>query len=243
VNISACLHRIGYRGPVEVSARALHDLHHAFLLAVPFENLDIHIGRRIRIESDRVFEKVVENRRGGFCYELNGLFHDLLEATGYKTTFLAARMMRGGEMGREFGHMTLRVDLDDAWLVDVGNGKAFRSPLRLDGSNETWAEDIGYRVRGETVQEKLPGADWQTRYVFSLTPRTRAEFEEACDWTQTSPKSIFTQNRMCTLARETGRVTLMNDLLTVADERGSQESRVAPESLGGCLEREFGIKL
>ena len=243
MNVKACLERIRHAGPLGVSLSTLTDLQRTFMLAVPFENLDIHLGRRIEIKSDRVYRKVVENRRGGFCFELNGLFHDLLAEIGFDVKFLAARMVRPGDRCPDFGHMILRVDLQEPWLVDVGNGKSSREPLRMDGSNETSAEGVRYRVSSSTVLEKLPGEHWRTRFTFSPIPRNRAEFEEVCHWTQTSPESVFTKNRVCTVARPDGRVTLLNSTLTVADGAAVSDSEISPEALTDCLRTHFGILL
>src|SRR5207249_2821365 len=128
--LDAALERIKFEGPTDVSYETLHGLQRAFLLAVPFENLDIHLGKHIEITPAAVYRKVVEQRRGGFCYELNSLFHDLLSDIGFEVIFLGATMMRDGRPGTPMGHMVLKVDIDgESWLADVGNGKSAREPL------------------------------------------------------------------------------------------------------------------
>ncbi len=247
MDVPACLKRIQYEGPLEPSYETLRGLQSAFLLSVPFENLDIHIGRRIEIGPDHLFHKVVNERRGGFCFELNSLFPDLLTTLGFDVTFHAARMMRDGKPGREAGHMVLVVDLDKRYLVDVGNGKSCREPLHLDGSNETIAEDFRYRLGttelGPAVFEKPSGEEWRVRFVFSTDRLKRADFVEPCHWTQTSPESIFTKNKICTLAREDGRITLMNSILNVTDKNGSREMEIPPDAYRQCLNSHFGIML
>src|SRR6185436_1903286 len=89
MDVQACLKRIGYNGSIDVSYETLCNLQRSFLLNVPFENLDIHLGRRIEIDPESVFRKVVNERRGGFCYELNSLFHDLLAELGFDVEFHA----------------------------------------------------------------------------------------------------------------------------------------------------------
>ena len=133
MNIDAYLKRINYDGSTDPTLETLRGLHRAHLLTVPFENLDIHAGRRIDVDRERIYAKIVgEEKRGGFCYELNGLFSWLLEALGYDVTLLSARVRHmDGTYGAEFDHLTVRIDLDEAWLADVGFGEGFRSRCTL----------------------------------------------------------------------------------------------------------------
>src|SRR5215216_6410072 len=110
MDIPAYLDRINYHGAIDPTAAALRELHRAHLLAVPFENLDIHLGRPIVLEQQALFAKIVTRRRGGFCYELNGLFALLLRDLGFDVTLLAAGVARAdGSFGPEFDHLTLLV--------------------------------------------------------------------------------------------------------------------------------------
>src|SRR3954469_4622706 len=110
MDLQAYLRRINYPGNQAPTAAILCELHRAHLLAVPFENLDIHLGRAISLNQDALFNKIVTRRRGGFCYELNGLFALLLRGLGFEVTLLAAGVARAdGGFGPEFDHMTLHV--------------------------------------------------------------------------------------------------------------------------------------
>ena len=142
LNLSAYLDRIGYSGSTDPSAETLRAIHRAHMLAVPFENLDIHLGRPIVCDEARFLHKVVQERRGGFCYELNGAFAALLRALGFDVTLLSARVVGSdGSESPEFDHLTLRVDLPTSaahglssgppWLADVGFGDGFLEPLRI----------------------------------------------------------------------------------------------------------------
>ena len=132
MDVAAYLERIGYSGPATPNAEALRDIHRAHLFAVPFENLDIGWKREIRIDQQAFLRKIIEDRRGGFCYELNGAFAALLEALGFRVTLLSARVPHSdGSNGPEFDHFTLRVDLGEPWLADVGFGDCFIDLLRL----------------------------------------------------------------------------------------------------------------
>jgi len=136
LRLPAYLARIGYSGPTEPSAETLRALHRAHMLAVPFENLDIHIGRPILCDEAAFLHKIVNEHRGGFCYELNGAFAALLRVLGFRVTLLSARVAAAdGNYSPEFDHLTLRVDLPgiagSAWLADVGFGDSFIEPLLL----------------------------------------------------------------------------------------------------------------
>jgi N-hydroxyarylamine O-acetyltransferase len=117
------------------------------MFSVPFENLDIALCRKIVCDEDAFLRKIVERRRGGFCYELNGAFSGLLRAIGFDVTLLSARVPReDGSDGPEFDHLTLKVDLDEPWLADVGFGDSFLEPLLLRPGAEQSQHGWTYRV-------------------------------------------------------------------------------------------------
>ena len=131
----AYLERIGYRGRIRPSTDVLRRLHRKHLLSIPFENLDIHLGRPIILNKNSFYDKIIKHHRGGLCYELNGLFATLLDEFGFKVSMLSARVpMKSGGVSPEFDHMTLVVQLKHPWLVDVGFGDSFAEPKRLDRS-------------------------------------------------------------------------------------------------------------
>src|SRR5258708_2128065 len=120
MNVPAYLRRIRYSGPITPTLETLRGIHRAYLETVPFENLDISLKRRIVLDQDRFVRKIVEDNRGGFCYELNGAFAALLREMGYRVTLLSARAaLKDGSPGPEFDHLALGVDLDQSWLADV----------------------------------------------------------------------------------------------------------------------------
>src|SRR2546426_8959332 len=132
INREAYLERINYHGSLSPTAETLRELQVAHLLSVPFENLSILAGQAIVLEDEALFTKIVANRRGGFCYEANGLFAALLRALGFDVAMLSAEVANAaGEFGPDFDHMTLMVTLAQRWLVDVGFGDSFLEPLLL----------------------------------------------------------------------------------------------------------------
>jgi N-hydroxyarylamine O-acetyltransferase len=160
LNIKAYLERINYNGSLAPTAETLRALQVAHLLTVPFENLSIHAGQPIVLEDGALFTKIVENRRGGFCYEANGLFAALLRALGFEVAMLSAQVANAeGEFGPEFDHMTLMVKLEQRWLVDVGFGDSFLEPLLLDERGEQVQGNRAYRILSEGNYSKLMRRD------------------------------------------------------------------------------------
>src|SRR5262245_17797431 len=147
MNIEAYLKRINYSGPLDPTPETLRALQVAHLLAVPFENLSIHAGEPIVLNEDALFTKIVEKKRGGFCYECNGLFAGLLRSLGFEVSMLGAGVAHAhGGFGPIFDHMALMVTLDDRWLVDVGFGESFVEPLLLDARDEQVQGTRSFRI-------------------------------------------------------------------------------------------------
>lgn len=249
LDVAAYLDRINYSGPVDPSSETLRAIHRAHLLEVPFENLDISRGRKIVIDEEAIVHKVVTLRRGGFCYELNGACAALLRAFGFRVTLLSARVARanGGE-GPDFDHLTLRVDLEEPWLADVGFGESFLEPLRLEAGKEQLDPTGLYRLlqRGERLQmeKALPDGGWKPQYSFSLQARRLEEFAGMCRYHQTSPESSFTQKRLCTRATPDGRITL-SEMKLIVTRNGEREERSlsSEEEWDFILRERFGIQL
>ena len=248
MDVDAYLERINYKGPVEPTAETLRGLHVAHLLAVPFENLSIHASEPVVLEDPALYEKVVARRRGGFCYELNGLFAALLRALGFEVEMLSAGVMnRSGQFGPDFDHMVLLVKLEERWLADVGFGDSFVEPLRLDERGEQRQGARAYRIAEDgdrlTLFKKEAGGDWVAQYRFGLTPRAYADYAEMCRFQQTSPESHFTQNRICTrLTREGGRVTLSGLRFIETDAGGRRERELSgEEEYADALREHFGV--
>jgi len=249
VDTPAYLARIHYSGATEAHAEILSALHRAHMVAVPFENLDIHLGRKIKVDEAAILNKVVAHRRGGFCYELNGAFAALLRALGFQVTLLSARVARAnGDEGPEFDHLTLRVDLEDPWLADVGFGESFLEPLRLEAGKDQRDPTGTYRLlaQGERLrmEKSLPDGNWKPQYSFSLQPRRLREFAEMCHYHQTSRDSSFTQNRICSRATRDGRITL-SEMKLITTSKGEREERnlSSEEEWNSILREQFGILL
>lgn len=242
------LDRVGYRGPLDVTPDTLRRLHHAHLLAVPFENLDIHLGRPIVLDLDAIFDKIVRRRRGGFCYELNGLFAWLLGELGFDVAMVSARVANErGELSPEFDHMALLVGLDRVWLADVGFGASSREPLPLDEPGEQLWDGVAYSLARDGDGWLLVGRDEtgpRPQYRFTETARRLEEYGPMCLYHQTSPESHFTRKRVCSLATPDGRVTLSDMRLIVTRGAERSERQLADDAEYAATLRDlFGVEL
>jgi N-hydroxyarylamine O-acetyltransferase len=231
MNIQAYLERINYHGLLEPTAETLRALQLAHLRAVPFENLSIHAGQPIVLEDDALFTKIVVNKRGGFCYEANGLFAALLRALGFDVVMLSAQVANAqGEFGPDFDHMTLMVTLEgERWLADVGFGDSFLEPLLLDERGEQAQGSRAYQIVSNgtrlTLMQRIEGEEWKAQYRFTLQPYGYSDYAEMCHYHQTSPQSHFTRSRICSRATEEGRITLSDLRFISTSNSGPNPSR------------------
>ena len=206
------------------------------------------MGRRIDVDRARIYAKIVgEEKRGGFCYELNGLFSWLLESLGFDVTLLSARVWGGdGNLGQEFDHLILRVDLDEPWLADVGFGQGFREPLRLVPNIEQVQPEGTYRLTNHgddwafsTYEEER----WNERHRFMLTPHRYEEYGPMCHYHQTSPDSGFTKGRVYSQATPEGRITINSKRVTITRNGVREERELADEdAFWAAMVEHFGIE-
>jgi N-hydroxyarylamine O-acetyltransferase len=244
MDVDAYLGRIGHAGSREASEHTLSELHRAHMLAVPFENLDIHLGVANVLDPEHVFDKIVARRRGGWCYELNGLFALLLERLGFAVTRHSASVVLSDPPSPDFAHLTLRVDLDRPWLADVGFGASFTRPLRLDVEDDQERDGSTYHVtRGPDGRMTLR-ENGAAQYAFTLEPRRMEQFAEMCVLQQTSPGSHFLQAPMCSRATENGRVTLSGmRLITTTNHDRTERELGSEEERAAVLHELFGVDL
>lgn len=232
MDINAYLERIGYNGSLEPTVETLKQLHRAHMFAVPFENLDILLGYPITLSLPSFYDKIVQHWRGGFCYELNGLFGWLLEQLGFTVTLLSARVFNGAQPGPEFDHLVLLIEMEKYLIADVGFGDSFLEPLWLDAKVEDVQRGCSYRLIGSGSERQLQRrreSDWESQYIISLMPRRLTNFSIMCHYQQTSPESPFTQKALCSLATRDGRITLSNNRLIITTEDWRKEQTVTDE--------------
>ena len=242
------MERIGVTGPLKPDADSLHRLHSAHLHAVPFENLSIHLGEDMSLDVQALYDKIVTRRRGGFCYELNGLFAVVLEALGYRVHRLSARTF-SAERGFSppMDHLALRVvdDAGQAWLADVGFGRHTDFPLRYDDRGEQRDPEGLFRVTEYEDGELDVLREGEAQYRVDPRPLALSDFVPAMWWQRTSPRALFTQSLICSLRTAGGRVSLSGrKLITTDSDGGRTEKELATDEEVLAAYRElFGFTL
>jgi N-hydroxyarylamine O-acetyltransferase len=246
MNIQHYLARINLPSPPEPTLEGLKALHRAHLLAVPFENLEVQLGRRVGTAIPPIFEKIVGARRGGWCYEMNGVFGWALSELGFRVTRLAGGVMRAAAGDGQVGnHLVLRVDLDEGPVfADVGFGTGPMEPFAIaEGAFES--HGFPYSL------SRADGGFWRLTdhrggSAFSYDVRTEPADEnllaEKCAWLQHAPESPFVQNLVAMRYTPEGHSTLRGRVLTRArpDARTEHVLESADE-LVAVLKDEFGL--
>lgn len=250
LNVQEYLARIGFDGHDAVAdLPTLMRLQRTHLLAVPFENLDIHWKRPITLDLAKFYTKIVSNKRGGFCYELNGLFNELLVVLGFETRIVSARVFNGKDHGPEFDHAAIIVKIGaDEYLTDVGFGAFMTEPLRLIVDEEQLDPSGSFVIRKREDEYfdvlKADAGVWRSEYIFRDVERELGEFSEMCDFQQFSSESHFTKGKLCSLMTETGRKTLTEKSFIITSNGEKNEMPLdSEEEFYDLLSREFGIAI
>ncbi|HEY5822791.1 MAG TPA: arylamine N-acetyltransferase [Cyclobacteriaceae bacterium] len=248
MDVKKYLERIHFTDAPFINEETLSKIHEQHVLHVPFGCASIHFKRKLSLEPDELFKKIITHRHDGFCYELNYLFHLLLTELGFKSTMIASRIFTTeGIFGPEFDHLSLVVDLDERWLVDVGYGDLFITPLKLIESDIQFDGRNYFKIEKNeqsayVLEMSANGTDFEKRYAFTLLPRTIADFEASCVDKQVNPSSYFVQNTLITLPTKNGRRTIFNNKF-IEKENGLREEMIIEndEQLKAILKSKFGI--
>lgn len=246
--VSAYLDRINITGPLKPDADSLRRLHSAHLHTVPFENLSIHLHEDMSLNTLALYDKIVTRHRGGFCYELNGLFAAALETIGYRVQRHSARTFspdRG--FSPPMDHLALRVTdtAGDTWLADVGFGRHTEYPLRF--TDRTDQPDPGglFRITEYEDGELDILREGEAQYRVDPRPLALSDFVPAMWWQRTSPDAHFTQSLICSrLTENGGRISLNGRKLITTDAAGRHEQELTSDQEVLTAYREvFGIEL
>ena len=231
LDLDGYLARTGAPRPLAATLEALVSLHRAHCAAIPFENLDILLGRPIELDLAALEAKLVRARRGGYCFEQNTLFRAALETLGFRVTALAARVRVGATEIRPRTHMLLRVELPEgAFVADVGFGAdGLVHPIALSEGSESWVGFVGHRLRREddgwVLQGSLTG-EWTDLYAFTLEPHYPVDFVMANHFTSTYPRSPFVLNLTAQRSWPEKRTILRNRELVVREGRAGETTAV-----------------
>ena len=243
------LARLNYSGAVQPTEDRLEALHRAQFYSIPFENFDILLGRKISLEPEVLFDKMVSRPRGGYCFELNGLFLMALRTFGFDARPLLARVhLSGIPSGR--GHQIALVTLQGRqWITDVGFGKQnLRAPLPLELDQPKTHDGFTFRFRDAencgTMLQYLTGGGWQDLYSFDLGHVYPADIAYGNYYTSTNPNSFFTFVRVAALPLPGGMITLYNNTLKTDSAEKVQEEELADgQAYLDALKTHFGIEL
>jgi N-hydroxyarylamine O-acetyltransferase len=247
-DLEAYFERIGYTGAREPVPEVLRALHLAHVTHVPFENLDVQLGRPIRLDLASLQEKLVHNRRGGYCFEQNGLFAAVLEKLGFNLTRLAARVRLGSPRIMPRTHMMLLVEAGgESWLADVGfGGRGLLEPIPLVADRDYQQGMWSYRLKreGELWVLECPMEKAATiQYAFNLEPQLPVDYELGNHYCSTHPDSRFVQTLTVQMASQSARHMLRNNEYLIV-EPGETRAEVVQngEQLIRILEDSFGLR-
>ena len=246
MDLKAYFGRIGYVGEARPDLATLHALHRAHLLAIPYENLDVQLGRPLGIDAEAAFAKIVTGGRGGWCYEMNSLFAAVLEAIGFKVTRVAGAVMREAMGDIVLGnHLVLLVDVEgEPWVADVGLGDGSLDPFILQAGPFSVA---GFRFG----LSRLDRMWWRfhnheqggaASFDFIPEPTLPGVLAAHCEWQQTAPQSTFVMNLV--VQRFTGHeiLQLHGRILRTLRPDGKRERVLrSAEDLLRVLSRQFGL--
>ncbi|SAL24899.1 arylamine N-acetyltransferase family protein [Caballeronia telluris] len=251
IDLDAYFERIGYDGPREASLDTLAALHRLHPQTIPFENLDALLGRPVRLDPQSIQQKLVGARRGGYCFEHNLLFRGALDALGFTTRSLAARVVWGRtdpQMPART-HMLLLVDLEGVtYLADVGfGGVTLTAPLVFETGRDQVTPHEPFRIdaidaNNYLLQVKLDDT-WAPLYRFDLEPQFDIDYELANHFVATHPQSIFVSNLLVARVAAHSRYAMFNRRLTVYGPDPSQRELTTVDALRDVLQNEIGIRL
>ena len=248
MHIDAYLERIAFAGPLRPDFATLTALHRAHLFAIPFENLDVQLGRPVSIERAPIFEKIVTNRRGGWCFEMNGLFGWALAEVGFRVTRSAGAVMREVSGDNAIGnHLVLGGELEEGnYLADVGFGDGPLDPIRVvPGAFSSHGFEFALSRQDDgwwrLHNHKGGGA---ASYDFNLAPADETLLASKCDWLQSTEESIFVQNAVCQRHTEEGLALLRGRMLRKLTPAGCTDRLIADaDEYVSVLDEMFGLQL
>lgn len=247
------LSRIDYHQKPQNNLQTLNELHKKHVFAIPFEDLDIHLKKPLHIEINSLYQKIIIEKRGGFCYELNYLFYNLLKEIGFDCHIVSSRMYDKREkLGPQFDHLSIIVKLEENWLVDVGYGSLFTEPMKIPSEIDDYVykdREAIYKINqlsesNYALSESRRGYKFKKIYAFETIPRKIEEFYEQIDFKQHSEESYFVKNRICTIPTKEGRITLFNNKFIKTIEGDKEEHTIKnDEEFYQILRDEFKIEL
>lgn len=247
LDLDAYLRRVDYRGRLDTTAETIRRLHRAHLAAIPFENIDVALGRGVGLDLASLQQKLVRQLRGGYCYEHNLLFAAVLERAGFRVTRLLARVRMGTDKILPRSHATLLVEAGDTrWLADVGFGSEglvepipFRDGATTTVGSWTWRLDHD----GDWVLRALHDDGWFDLYAFALERQHHVDFVVANHFTATHPSSPFVDRLVVHRTGPYVRHSLHGAELTTRRATGTATRALSDTELPDVLRDTFALAL
>ena len=247
MDVQAYFDRIGFTGPARADLETLITLHRLHLQAIPYENFDVLLGRAVSLAPEAAFEKLVTRRRGGWCYEMNGLLGGVLEDIGFSVTRMAGAVMRTERGDVSLGnHLVLKVDLDRPYIADVGFGDGILEPVPLTcGPHHSAGYDFRIEDLGDTWlrfhNHNQGGAPY---FDFRLEPAAPEQLNATCQWLATSPDSIFIQTALAFRHTQGGISSLLGRTIRrIQPGQKTSELIESADAFVAVLQREFGLDI
>lgn len=219
IDVERYMARIGFLEKIDINLHTLSALHRHHAFSIPFENFSVYLDGKVSLEKEDIQEKLIGKRRGGYCYEQNGLFHDLLNELGFDVEFLTSRPMYGHNEFRPKTHMILKINLEGkTYLADLGfTGLSVVEPIEIVDSTQVSSCSQQHRItthpdRGFILQLCTNGR-WDNLFSFDLEKQEYIDFKLANYFNSHSPESIFTQQLIAALYTPSGRIRLVDDIL------------------------------
>lgn len=245
------LNRINITSAPSPTLSSLRKIQYQHLLHIPFENLDIHYNNPIILQPDKLFDKVINNHRGGFCFELNGLLYELLTQLGFQAKRISARVhQEGEEFSPDFDHLALIVTIKEIdWLVDVGFGDFAYAPLNISLRDPQQGPRGTFRIKEHEpgmllVQHQDEKGKWIHDYIFSTAPQSLKAFNKRCHFHQTSEKSHFSKKKICSKATPEGRITVTDKELKIKRQNDTQKYNISDnKEFKQLIAEHFGIAI
>jgi N-hydroxyarylamine O-acetyltransferase len=244
-NLESYFERIGYKGRTDVSGEALRDIHIAHTLNVPFENLDVFYRRPILLDGASLYKKIVQENRGGYCFEMNGIFSLVLQKMGFRVTNLLAKVTVDGIHYTTKTHQAILVEAEGKkWIADVGFGNdGIIAPLILEENTEQKQFAHTYRLAAHStlgyVLQKKREDQYDPLFAFTLEECSPEDFLMSNHFTSTYPESFFLKMRMCTMPTKDGRITLTDEHFKVVKKDEVLDTPIANEHKFNSLLKEY----
>ena len=247
--INRYLRKLGYRGSAQASFDTLQELQSLHLQRIPYENLDILNGRLLSLEPDDLYDKIILKQRGGYCFELNGLYRELLISLGYRVSQYAGRYLTTPGLGQLRKHRVLVVDIDGTrFITDVGyRSEQPRCPLELKADKIQTDGISEYKLRvdpfyGWVIMQKEAGKDWRDLYAFTEEPQLDMDFILPSFYCERHPTSPFIDTLKLSVFTSDSNVCLVDDRYYVYQNASIVETRtVSDDEARGLLLQKFYI--